>query len=450
MAKSKVPLVAICGRPNVGKSTLFNRITGKQRAIIHGEEGITRDRTYGKAVWKDKPFRIVDTGGIVENPVDPITEQMQQQVRQALDEAAVVLLVVDAQQPITRVDEQLRDELFRLGKPIVLAANKLDNATMAANRYDFYELGLGEPYAVSSGHGIGIDDLLDAIAAHLPAVDPALLEEDVPDDSRTRIAIVGKPNVGKSSFVNALLNEQRAIVTDIPGTTRDAIDIEFTWKDKEYLLIDTAGLRRKGKIDEEVERFSVARSLRAINRSDVVFLMVDAVEGISEQDKRIVSYITERGVGLVLIWTKWDLVEDKEAAYKKLADEIELKAPFLKYVPYVTISNITRQRIFKTLEYADDVKTATEKRIPTAELNRFLEDAVREHAIPTRKGKSVRIYYMTQASIKPTTFLLFCNNKELLHWSYIRYLENALRERFGFQGIPLIMETRGRKPEHLA
>lgn len=449
MAKSKLPLIAICGRPNVGKSTLFNRITGKQRAIIHGEEGITRDRTYGKAVWNDKPFRIVDTGGIVENPVDPITEQMQQQVRQALNEASVILFVVDAQQPITRVDEQMRDELFRLGKPVVLAANKLDNAHMEANRFDFYELGLGEPYAVSSGHGIGIDLLLDAVAVHLPAVDPALLEEDVPDDARTRIAIVGKPNVGKSSFVNAILNEQRAIVTDIPGTTRDAIDIEFRWKDKDYLLIDTAGLRRKGKIDEEVERFSVSRSLRAINRADVVFLMIDAVEGISEQDKRIVSYITERGVGLVLIWTKWDLVEDKEAAYKKLADEIELKAPFLKYVPYVAISNITRQRIFKTLEYADDVKTATEKRIPTAELNRFLEDAVREHAIPTRKGKSVRIYYMTQASVKPTTFLLFCNNKELLHWSYIRYLENSLRERFGFQGIPLIFETRGRKPEHM-
>lgn len=449
MAKSKIPLVAICGRPNVGKSTLFNRITGKQRAIIHGEEGITRDRTYGKAMWNDKVFRVVDTGGIVENPVDPITEQMQQQVRQALDEAAVVLFVVDAQQPITRVDEQLRDELYKLRKPVVLAANKLDNAHMEANRYDFYELGVGEPYAISSGHGIGMDDLMKAVTEHIPAVDPSTLEEEVEDDSRTRIAIVGKPNVGKSSFVNALLNEQRVIVTDIPGTTRDAVDIEFKWKDKDYLLIDTAGLRRKGRIDLEVERFSVSRSLRAINRADVVFLMVDAIEGISEQDKRIVSYVTERGVGLVLIWTKWDLIDEKEDKYKALADEIELKIPFLKYVPYVTISNISRQRIFKTLEFADQVKEAAEKRIPTAELNRFLEDAVREHAIPTRKGKSVRIYYMTQASVKPTTFLLFCNNKELLHWSYVRYLENELRERFGFQGIPLIMETRGRKPEHM-
>jgi GTP-binding protein len=275
------------------------------------------------------------------------------------------------------------------------------------------------------------------------------VEEEVEYDGRTRIAIVGKPNVGKSSFVNALLNEQRAIVTDIPGTTRDAIDIEFKWKDKEYLLIDTAGLRRKGKIEEEVERFSVARSLRAINRSDVVFLMIDAIEGISEQDKRIVSYITERGTGLVLIWTKWDLVEEKEEKFKQLDNEIELKVPFLKYVPYMTISNITRQRIFKTLELADQVKEATEKRIPTGELNRFLEEIIREHPIPTRKGKSVRIYYMTQASIKPTTFLLFCNNKDLLHWSYVRYVENALRDRFGFHGIPIIMETRGRKPEHM-
>jgi len=448
MAK-RLPLVAICGRPNVGKSTLFNRITGKQRAIIHGIEGITRDRTYGNAEWEGRAFRVVDTGGIVEHPVDPITEQMQRQVRLALEEARVIIFVVDGQSELTRADELIREELFKLGKPVVLAVNKLDNERMEMQRYGFYELGLGDPYAVSSGHGRGMSDLLDAVCEHLPPASeiPEAGEAEEPARDITKIAIVGKPNVGKSSFVNALLNQDRAIVTDIPGTTRDAIDIEFTWKDKEYLLIDTAGLRRKGRIDEEVERFSVSRSLRAINRADVAFVMIDAVEGISEQDKRIFSYIDERGTGAVIVWTKWDLVEDKEEMFRKLADMVDFQIPFLKYVPYVTVSNTERIRIFKTLEYADRIAEAAKRRVPTGELNRFFEEISQAHPPPSRRGKRAKIYYMTQTSIKPTTFVLFANNKELVHWSYLRFVENALRERFGFEGIPIKLEARSRKRE---
>ncbi len=440
----KPPLVAVCGRPNVGKSTLFNRITGRQSAIIHGEEGITRDRAYGTATWGEKSFRIVDTGGIVDHPLDDITTKMQSQVREALAEASVILFVVDGQQEITQADESLRAELFRLGKPVVLAVNKLDNDNMEVQRFYFYELGFGEPFAISSGHDRGISELLDAVVKHVP-------DGSVPVEARStdliKIAIVGKPNVGKSSFVNAILNEERAIVTDIPGTTRDAIDIEYTWEGKDYLLIDTAGMRRKGKVGHDVERFSVSRSLRAVNRADVAFVMIDAIEGVSEQDKRIFNYINERGTGAVIVWTKWDLVEDKEAAFKKLADVIDFKMPFLKYVPYLTVSNTERMRIYKTFEYADRVAAAVHRRIPTAELNKFFEDVQREHPVPTRRGKSAKIYYMTQVSTRPTMFIVFANDPSLIHWSYTRHIENALRERFGFDGVPLKLEVRGRKSE---
>jgi len=438
-ARRKLPLVAICGRPNVGKSTLFNRIAGRQTAIIHGQEGITRDRTYASATWGSHPFRVVDTGGIVENPLDPITQKMQDQVWQALEEARVIIFVVDGQTEITRQDEQIRDELFKYGKPVVLAVNKLDNSALEMNRYDFFRMGMGEPYAISSSHNMGIETLMDAVMEHVPAL------EEMPEEVErliTKVAVVGKPNVGKSSFVNAILNEERTIVTDIPGTTRDAIDIEFRWKDKEYLLIDTAGLRRKARIDEDVERFSVSRSLRAINRADVALVLIDAVEGISEQDKRIFNYINERGTGMVIVWTKWDLVEDKEGRFKSLADDMDFKAPFLKYVPCITISNVTRLRLFKTLELIDRITESAKKRVGTAELNRFVEEISTQYAPPTRRGKPARIYYMTQASVQPTVFVLFANNKALVHWSYLRYIENKLRDRFGFEGIPLRIEVR--------
>ena len=344
-----VPLVAICGRPNVGKSTLFNRIVGKQRAIVHGEEGITRDRTYGTAEWNGRVFRLVDTGGVVENPLDPVSHKVQAQVRAALREADAIILVVDGQQEITRTDEELRDELFKYGKPVFVAVNKLDNERLQQHLAEFYALGFGDPLPISATHNVGVEDLVNAVLNVLPEGSGAAPEET----AATRIAVIGKPNVGKSSFVNAILNVERTIVDDKPGTTRDAIDIDVIWNDRPYVLIDTAGMRRKAGIKEAVEHFSISRSLRAIRRADVCLVLIDATEGISEQDKRILAYVQENGAGMVLVWTKWDLIEDKDQRFKELNDEIDLKAPFLRYVPSITISNTTRQRLFKTFDLVD-------------------------------------------------------------------------------------------------
>jgi GTP-binding protein len=447
MAKPrKLPLVAICGRSNVGKSTLFNRITGKQRAIIHPDEGITRDRSYAMAQYRDRAFRVVDTGGIVEHPIDPIVAKMQQQIRVALEEAHVIIFVVDGQQPITRTDEDLCAELFRLGKPVVLAVNKLDNPKLETNRFEFYRLGIGEPVAISSGHGLGMDALLDAVAALLPESGAVSREEELEERTVTKVAVVGKPNVGKSSFVNAILNQERTIVDERPGTTRDAIDIEFGWREKHYLLIDTAGMRKKAGIKREVERYSVARALRAIRRADVCLVLMDAVEGLTEQDKRILDYVQEQGAGMVLVWSKWDLVDDKERRLKALDDVIDLKAPFLRYVPHVTISNVTRLRLFKTFDYIDEVAAETEKRIPTAELNRLMEEIRGNQPPPSHRGKSAKILYATQASVKPTTFVLFVNQRALFHFSYLRFIENKIREKYGFTGVPIRVELREGKP----
>jgi GTP-binding protein len=371
---------------------------------------------------------------------------MQQQVRTALQEAKVIVFVVDGQQELTRVDEQLRDELFKYGKPVVVAVNKLDNERMEQNVYDFYALGFGDPHAISSGHGLGVDLLLDAVLAHLPepSEDDEAEEEEKPKP--LRVAIVGKPNVGKSSFVNAILNEERAIVTDVPGTTRDAIDIEFRWKDRDYVLVDTAGLRRKAGISLDVERFSVSRTLRAVKSADVALIMIDSTDGISEQDKRIIGFAAEAGTAMVLVWTKWDLVEDKEREFKKIPDEIDLKAPFIKYVPYLTISNLTRQRLFTVFEYVERVAAAAEKRIGTGELNRLM-DELRASSPPTgAKGQAAKILYATQVSVKPTTFVLFVNRAKLFHFSYVRFIENRLRERYGFEGVPIKVELREGKP----
>ena len=465
MAKKRdLPLVAICGRPNVGKSTLFNRIIGKQRAIVHPDEGITRDRAYGAAEWGDRAFRVVDTGGIVENPIDPVVKKMQEQVRVALEEAAVIVFVVDGRQEITRTDIEIRSELFRYGKPVLLAVNKLDNETLAVNRFDFYELGIAEPYAISSTHGLGVAELLDAVvallpghspseaASYLPAADEAFDAEVPPEPAPEeptviRVAVIGKPNVGKSSFVNAVLNEERAIVDATPGTTRDALDIEFQWQGTDYVLIDTAGMRKKAGIKKHVEFYSVNRSLRAVRRADVCLVLIDATEGITEQDKRIFDYIHEQGPGMVLLWSKWDLVEDKEARFKALSDDIDLKAPFLKYVPYLTISNLTRQRLFKAFDYVNQVAAEAARRIPTAELNRLMEDIRASHAPPAHKGKAAKILYATQAGVKPATFVLFVNQKRLFHFSYIRFIENQLRQKFGFAGVPLHIELREGAPK---
>ncbi len=434
----------------MGKSTLFNRLIGKQRAIVHGEEGITRDRTYGEAVWEDRRFALVDTGGVVDDPVDPITRKIQEQVQAALEEADVILFVVDAQGEITRTDEEVRDYLLRLGKPVVLAANKLDNPNLEMHAVEFYSLGLGEPYPVSSTHGIGIGDLMDAVLAHLPKAPPTPVDESEEHElpGRTRVAIVGKPNTGKSSFINAILNEERTIVTEVPGTTRDAIDVEFHWKGKDYLLIDTAGLRRKAGIHEDVERFSVSRSLRAVRRADVCLLMMDATEGITEQDKRILGYIQEQGRAHILVWTKWDLVDDKETRFKELKEELGYKAPYLKDVPSLTVSNLTRQRLFTTFEYVDRVAEASEFRVSTGELNRLVQDLRRKAPSAAMYDRQqAKIRYATQASVKPTVFVFFVNQKKLFHFSYLRFIENQLRQRYNFAGVPIRIELREGEPK---
>ena len=442
--KKKLPLVAICGRPNVGKSTLFNRITGKASAIVHDQEGITRDRAYGEAEWQGKRFRIVDTGGIVDNATDSITKKMQEQVREALKEALVIIFVVDGQSELTRLDEEVRAELYTYGKPVVLAVNKLDNDKLSENRYDFYSLGMGEPYPISSGHGRGVMEMMKAVTEHLPKVkvEEETPEAETPEKDVIKVAIVGKPNVGKSSFVNAILNEERNIVDATPGTTRDAIDVDFHWKGKDYLLIDTAGLRRKAGISEKVEHFSVARSLRAVRRADVALIMIDANEGMSEQDKRIVGYCLEAGTAMILVWTKWDLVEEKEAYFKKLKEELDRKMPQIHFVPSLTISNFARQRLFTVFEYIDRIAESAKKRISTAELNKTLADIKAKHSPPTDRGRPAKIKYITQAGTKPTVFVLFVNSAKLVHFSYQRYIENQLREKYEFEGVPIKLELR--------
>ena len=445
--KKKLPLVAICGRPNVGKSTLYNRLIGRQRAIIHAEEGITRDRHYGIAQWDSHNFRVVDTGGIVESPIDPVVQKMQEQIRLALDEARVIVFVLDGQQVLTRTDLELRDELFKYGKPVVVAVNKLDNPQLAEQRHEFHELGLGEPIAISSGHGLGMRDLLEEIVKHLPEPGEETDAEGEEPARVIRVAVIGKPNVGKSSFINAILNEERTIVDETPGTTRDAIDIDFQWKDKAYVLIDTAGMRRRAGIKRKVEQYSVTRSLRAVRRADVCLVMVDATDGITEQDKRIINYIVEQGTAFILVWTKWDLIEDKDVKFKALSDELDRKVPFLKYVPFLTISNETRQRLFKSFDLIDRIALEAERRIPTAELNAFLAVIRHKHKPSSHKGKFAKILYATQAGVKPTTFVLFVNQKRLFHFSYLRYIENQIREKYSFEGVPIRVELREEKPK---
>ena len=449
----KLPLVAICGRPNVGKSTLYNRLVRKAAAIVHDEEGITRDRHMATTQWNGRTFRVVDTGGIVESPIDPIVKKMQDQVRIAIAESSVVVFVVDGRTALTRIDYELRDELLKQGKPIVLAVNKLDNEALEQERHEFHELGVGEPIAISATHGLGTEPLVDAILRHLPAAHampdepPPAEDENERKENVTYVAVVGRPNAGKSSFINAILNEDRVIVDETPGTTRDAIDIEFRSNDRDYVLIDTAGLRKKAGIKKHVEHFSVARSLRAVRRADVCLLMIDATEGPGEQDMRSAAYCQEQGTAVALVWTKWDLVEDKEARLAELKDALDLKAPFLSYAPMLSISNVTRTRLFKTLELVDRLATQARQRISTGKLTQFLSRITDEHRPPSGKGKAPKILYITQASAQPTVFVLFVNQAKLFHFSYLRFIENRLREEYGFEGVPVRLELREGEPQ---
>lgn len=436
------PVVAIVGRPNVGKSTLFNRLVGQRKAIVEDIPGITRDRLYDESDWSGREFIIIDTGGIRFDEGELFSREIKLQAELAIEEADVIVFVVDTKEGITAEDEQVADMLRRSHKAIVLAANKVEQFTGQTHHFEFYRLGLGEPIPVSAMHGMNTDELLDAVIAHFK--DPREYEED-PD--AVKIAIVGRPNVGKSSLVNAFLGQERVIVSDVPGTTRDSIDTPFEYEGQKYILIDTAGIRRKAKIKESIERYSVIRSLRSIDRADVVLIMLDATTGITEQDKRIAGYIHEQGKANVIVVNKWDVVEKDGHTMPQLDRAIRQELMFLAYSPILYISALTKKRIYKVLEMVDFVTEQHYRRVSTSELNKVINEAMMLNPLPGGGKKRIRIYYSTQVRTAPPTFVLFSNEPEGVHFSYLRYLENVLRENFGFEGTPINLLVRKRRSD---
>jgi len=430
------PVVAIVGRPNVGKSTLFNRLAGKRKAIVEDIPGVTRDRLYDVSDWSGRDFIIIDTGGLRFEDADNIAREVQLQAEMAIDEADVTIFVVDARQGITSEDEQVADMLRRSGKPVVLAANKVENFERQLDWLDFYRLGLGDPIPISAMHGLNTNDLLDAVIAHF-----APQQEYEEDPEAVKIAIVGRPNVGKSSLVNALLGEQRVIVSDIPGTTRDSIDTPFEFGGNRYILIDTAGIRKKSRIKEATEKYSVIRTLKSVERADVVLIMLDAVEKVTEQDQRIAGYVHEQNKANIVVVNKWDAIEKDERTMNRYDKDIREDLKFLAYAPILYVSALTRQRIFKIIELVDFVVEQYNRRITTAELNRVINEAILLNPLPGG-SKRVKIYYTTQVATAPPTFVLFCSDPEEVHFSYLRYLENVLRQNFGFEGSPLRLLVR--------
>ncbi|HWQ72361.1 MAG TPA: ribosome biogenesis GTPase Der [Desulfitobacteriaceae bacterium] len=440
------PVVAVVGRPNVGKSTLFNRIAGGLVAIVEDSPGVTRDRLYRNTEWLGRKFTLIDTGGIeFKEESTSIPAQMRRQAEIAIEEADVIILVVDGRMRPTIDDELIAQILRRSGKPVVLAANKIENFDKIDSQlYEYYSLGIGEPVPVSAAHGMNTGDLLDTVISYFPAE-----EEEEYDPDIIRIAVVGRPNVGKSSLVNILLGKERVIVSSIPGTTRDAIDTPFEHDGKHYVLIDTAGMRRKGRIEELTEQYSVIRSLRAVDRSDVVLLLLEAPEGVTEQDKKIAGYVHEAGKGIIITVNKWDLIEKDDKTMKKFDQQIRDELGFMQYAPTIYISALTGQRVNKIIELVDFVAEQNSTRLSTSTLNTLLREWVHINPPPTDKGRRLKILYITQAGVKPPTFVLFVNDPELLHFSYRRYLENQIREHFGFEGSPVRMVIRQRDEERI-
>lgn len=437
------PLVAIVGRPNVGKSTLFNRIVGKRIAIIEDTPGVTRDRIYGDAEWLTHNFTVIDTGGIEPDSEDIILSQMRRQAELAIETSHVIIFVVDGREGLTAADMEVAEMLRRCKKPIVLCVNKVDHVKYEDTAYDFYSLGIGDPVTVSAEQGLGIGDLLDEVCRYFPAI-----EEDEGGEA-VSIAVVGKPNVGKSSLVNALLGQERTIVSDIPGTTRDAIDTPFRYNEKDYVLIDTAGIRRKRAVgDENVERYSVIRSLAAIRRCDVALIVVDAEQGLSEQDVRIAGYVHEEGKASVLIINKWDLIEKDTHTVEKFKKDMLTDLAFMSYVPMLFISAKTGQRVQRVMELVNAVLDQSATRITTGILNDVIGEAVSMSEPPFVKGRRLRIFYCTQASIKPPTFIIFVNDAELMHFSYRRYLENYIRKSFKLDSVPIRLIIRNRNEDN--
>ena len=437
------PVVAIVGRANVGKSTLFNRLAGGRHAIVDDTPGVTRDRLYRDASWLDKDFTVIDTGGIEFNKAEGVIEaKVKEQAALAIEEADVILFVVDSRSGVTSDDEEVAAILRRSKKPVVLGVNKVDNFQDTSAVYDFYALGLGEPIPFSAIHGMNTGDLLDAVIAHFPTGS----EEDVEGD-RLMIALVGRPNVGKSSLVNRLLGQERMIVSNVPGTTRDAIDTVVRRDEREYVIIDTAGMRRKGRIDEPTERYSVDRSLKAIDRSDVVILVLDALDGVTDQDKRIAGYAHEAGKGLLILINKWDLPEKDDKTMDKFDKEVKEALAFAPYALTLFVSAKSGQRVDKILPLADFISEQYNRRIPTARLNEVLREAVDLNPPPTDKGRRIRLLYATQVGVKPPKIVIFSNEPEGIHFSYARYMENKLRENFGFSGTPIRLLWRKREKE---
>jgi GTP-binding protein len=449
------PIVALVGRPNVGKSTLFNRIVGQRRAIVEDIPGTTRDRLYGDAEWNGVFFSVVDTGGleIIESqkqrrPQDqpePLStasvgfiEEIRQQAEIAIAEADVIVLLVDVLDSLTAADEDVADVLRRSNKPVLVAPNKADNEERQRAAIEFYALGLGEVYPISALHGIGIGELLDEVVSALPVTE----EEEEPE--ALRIALVGRPNVGKSSLLNKLLGEERAIVSSIPGTTRDAVDTYLTWEGQPVLLIDTAGIRRRGRIERGIEKYSVLRAMKAIARTDVVILLLDAQDVVTAQDAHVAGYILEEMRSIIVVVNKWDLIAKDTHTMDAYTKQIRADLKFLDYVPVLYISALTGQRVHKVLPLATQVYQERVARIPTGELNRLVEDATIRHPAPHKAGKRPKFYYTTQAGVDPPTFVFFVNDKRLVHFSYERYLENQIRRRYSYVGTPLRLVFRSR------
>ena len=435
------PIVAIVGRPNVGKSTLFNVIAGDTISIVKDTPGVTRDRIYADCEWLNMNFTLIDTGGIEPDSKDIILSQMREQAEIAISTADVIVFIVDVRQGLVDADSKVADLLRKSRKPVVLAVNKVDSVAKYGNDvYEFYNLGIGEPVAVSAASRLGIGDLLDEVVKHF---DSEQMEEE--EDERPRIAVVGKPNVGKSSIINKLLGENRVIVSDIAGTTRDAVDTEVIHEGTPYVFIDTAGLRRKSKIKEELERYSIIRTVSAVERADVVVVVIDATEGVTEQDAKIAGIAHERGKGIIVAVNKWDAIEKTDKTIYEYTRKIKEVLSFIPYAEYLFISAATGQRLTKLFEMIDVVRQNQNLRVATGVLNEIMTEAVAMQQPPSDKGKRLKIYYMTQVAVKPPTFVIFVNDKELMHFSYTRYLENQIRNAFGFKGTSLKFLVRERK-----
>ena len=435
------PVVAIVGRPNVGKSTLFNALAGEKISIVKDTPGVTRDRIYADVTWLDKEFTMIDTGGIEPDSRDVILSQMREQAQIAIDTADVILFLTDVRQGLVDADSKVADMLRRSGKPVILVVNKVDNfEKYMPDVYEFYNLGIGDPVPVSAASRLGIGDLLDQVMEHFPEHEAGEEEDD-----RPRVAIVGKPNVGKSSIINRLLGENRVIVSDVAGTTRDAVDTVIVHDGKEYVFIDTAGLRRKSRIKEELERFSIIRTVTAVERADVVLMVIDAAEGVTEQDAKIAGIAHERGKGVIIVVNKWDAIEKNDRTMREYESRIRQVISYMPYAEIMYVSAVTGQRLNRMYDMIDMVIANQTMRIATGVLNEIMTEAVAMQQPPSDKGKRLKLYYITQVSVKPPTFVIFVNDKELMHFSYTRYLENKIREAFGFRGTPLRFIIRERK-----